>query len=110
MARPVGWTVFLLECADGTYFGGMTRNLEFELSQINISRRGVYFSAHPERVPAKVVFSETRLPFKEAYIKKTYLMEMNRRLRKKLVETGRWPLGRIMRKFVVDTDPLDMVK
>lgn len=102
-----GWTVYLLECADGSYLGGMTRSLKREVASINGTGLGIYFKKHPERLPVKPVFAETRLPFKEAYAKKMYLSEMTRRLRKKLIETKKWPMGGALRQYIFDTQVTD---
>ena len=89
LPRNLGWSVFLLECADGTYYGGMTRDMIKEMSKINVLRKG-YFKRYVGKVPAKIVFEDSNLPFREAFSKHSYLMEMNRRQRKKLIETKRW--------------------
>ena len=90
----IGWTIFLVECADGTYFKGLTRNLEQALHEIDSGRggkgRGRYFKHHPERFPVTLVFVERNLPFREAYAKSSYLGELNRKQRKKLVDTKKW--------------------
>jgi predicted GIY-YIG superfamily endonuclease len=82
-----------VECADGTYSTGFCSNLKKKLSSINIFQEGYYFSGHPERVPVKVVFKETGLPFKEAFSKSRYLKNMVRAQKIKLIETGKWPIG-----------------
>jgi len=78
-----------MECVDGTYYGGMTRDLEKETAEINVIKSG-YFFRHPEKAPVKVVFKDLNLPFREAFAKKCYLMDMNRRQRKKLIDTKKW--------------------
>ena len=97
----VGWTVFFVECADGTYFSGLCRNLRKKLWEID-NRQGLYFSKHPERLPVKVVFKEVQLPFREAYAKYKYMKEMNRKLKKKLIGTGQWPLGGPLKRYLIE--------
>jgi predicted GIY-YIG superfamily endonuclease len=87
--KRLGWTVYLVECVDGTYHGGMARDLNKEMVEINVIKSG-YFNRHPDKTPAKVVFKDPNMPFREAFAKKCYLMDMNRRQRKKLVETQKW--------------------
>jgi putative endonuclease len=87
--KNIGWTVFIAECSDGTYYGGWTRDIVKELAEINVLKKG-YFIRHPERTPVKVVFEDNNLPFREAFSKYSYLMEMNRRVRKSLIETKKW--------------------
>jgi predicted GIY-YIG superfamily endonuclease len=87
------WSLYILECADGLYFTGMARNLVKEgLTSIDIPSN-VFFEGHPERFPLKLVFQENNVPFKEALAKFRYMRKMNRKLKKKLIETKRWPMG-----------------
>ena len=91
--KKITWVIFIVRCKDGTYYGGMTRNLKKELLLINVFRKGFYFNTHPERVPVELMYKE-RAPFKEANAKYTYLRDdMNQRLKKKLIATKVWPYG-----------------
>lgn len=96
--KKITWTIFIVKCADGTYFGGLTQNLEEELIFINDFRRGYYFNTHPERVPVKLQYEE-HVPFREATAKSQYLKKMNRRLKKKLIATHEWPYGGAWKEF-----------
>jgi predicted GIY-YIG superfamily endonuclease len=87
--KRMGWTVYLVECIDGTYHGGMTRDLEKEMVEMNVFKSG-YFCRHLDKIPVKIVFKDPNLPFREAFAKKCYLIDMNRRQRKKLIETQKW--------------------
>ncbi len=96
-----GYTVFIVQCADGSYFSGMCRELKSRLNEINKEMKGgSYFTAHPERLPVKPVFSENNLIFKEAYFKTRYLRTLTRRYRERLIKTGRWPLGKMLRTLL----------
>lgn len=99
-AKFIGWTLFIVECADKTYYTGMTRDLNKALIEINILREGIYFNKHPERIPVEVVFAEKNVPFKEAYAKYQYLREMNRYLREKLIRTKKWPFGGPWKEYI----------
>ena len=89
--RNIGWSVYIVECKDKSYFAGMTRNLKKELARINVLKKGRYFNAsHPERVPVTVVFEEKNVPFREAYAKFSYLKGLNRVQREKLIRTKKW--------------------
>lgn len=89
----IGWTLYIVECADKSYHTGITRDIRAALAEINILRKGLFFNKHPERIPVKVVFQENEVPFKEAYAKFKYLRKMNRYLRNKLINTKKWPIG-----------------
>jgi predicted GIY-YIG superfamily endonuclease len=96
----VGWTVFFLECMDKTLYAGMTRNLEKELIEIRIFRKGVYFGKHPDRLPVTVVFKEMNLTFKEAHAKLKFMRKMNKTMKNRLIETKKWPIGGSLKKLI----------
>lgn len=96
----LGWALFIVECADKTFYTGMTHNLKKALIEINIFRKGIYFSKHPERLPVKIIFKEMNVPFKEAYAKLLYMRKMNRYLKKKLIKTKKWPMGGSWKKYL----------
>ena len=87
--KRMGWTVYLVECIDGTYHGGMARDLEKEMVEINVIKSGWFFR-HQDKTPVKVVFQDPNLPFREAFAKKCYLIDMNRRQRRKLIQSQKW--------------------
>jgi predicted GIY-YIG superfamily endonuclease len=94
-----GYSVFLVLCANGSYYSGMCDNLNKKIKQIN-ARLEPYFKSHPERVPVTVVFHEDHVPFKEAYVKHRYLRSLTKRHRVKMAKTGKWPLGKEIRIFL----------
>lgn len=95
-----GWTLYIVECADGTYHTGMTRNMRRALYEMQVLRRGRHFKSHPERLPVRTVYKEDRVPFREAYAKFQYMRKMNRYLREKLITTKKWPMGGEYKEFV----------
>jgi putative endonuclease len=97
--RIIGWSVFIVECGDGTYFSGMCRDLDKKIEGIN-NQKGVYFSKHPERVPVELVFSETELVFQEAYAKHKYMQRMNRKQKKRVIG-GTWPMGGPWKAYLI---------
>lgn len=93
--------MYILECADKSYFVGITRNLRRTVADMNVLRKNIYFSKHPERVPAVAAFEEKRLKFREAYAKWQYLREMNRLQRRNLIRTKRWPIGGALLDYIL---------
>jgi putative endonuclease len=85
----VGWSVFLTECSDGSYYCGWARDVEKEINELNVMKKG-YFRRNPDKTPIKIVFRDNNLPFREAFAKYHYLREMNRCMRKRLVKTQKW--------------------
>jgi len=56
----------------------------------------------PERFPVRVGFKESKLSFREAYIKCKYLRKLNRIYRKKLMETKIWPAGKLLEPLILE--------
>jgi predicted GIY-YIG superfamily endonuclease len=88
------------ECANGVLATGFCSNFKKRMADINIFRETPYFKHFPEAIPAKVVFKETGLTFKEAYSKSRYLKNMVKRLKINLIKTGRWPIGGAFREYL----------
>ena len=108
--RGIGWSVFLVKCADGSYYGGMTRNMKKELVLMNTPAHGSspwYFKSFPKKAPVDLVFEERHVPFREAFAKKSYLMEMNRTQRDALIRTKSWPAGWLLFSRGVREEPKD---
>jgi len=97
----IGWTVYILDCADNTYFAGMSRSFLLQNALNNIKMlKGKYFKGHPERLPVKITFEEKGLPFREALAKFDYLKLMNRRQRARLIATNKWYIGGPWREYL----------
>lgn len=91
--------MFILECADGSFFSAMSSNFRGKMWRIN-SGLMVYFKDRSKRLPVKVIYKEKGLPFKEAYAKFRCLKTMNRKQKVKLIEKGTWPLGGTWKQYV----------
>lgn len=97
--NPKGHIVFILEGADGSYYTGMCEDLSLVLKQVADGK--IRHFRKPSRFPVKVVFQETQLPFKEAYIKFKYLRQANRVYRKKIIDTKCWPAGKLLQPLIL---------
>lgn len=98
--KNIGWTIFFLKCADDTLYAAMTRNLEKELIEIRVFRKGLYFGKHPDRLPVVVVFKEENLIFKEAHAKLKFMRKMNKTMKRRLIETKKWPIGGSLKEYI----------
>ena len=96
-----GWTIYILECANGSYYSDMSRNLKLDLEAIE-NGGFWYFRKNKGLTPVKVVYKEPRVPFKEAWAKHTYLRMMTKLQRSKLIKTKKWPLGGAWKRFLLD--------
>ena len=98
--HPQGHIVYILEGADGSYFTGMCSSMKEELKRIANGK--IRHFKKPERFPVTVVFKEDHLPFQEALLKFKYLRSMNRLLRKKLIDTKKWPAGKMLEPLILE--------
>ena len=48
------WFLYILQCADGTYYTGVTTNIKRRLNEHNTSKRGAKYTK--TRRPVKVVY------------------------------------------------------
>ena len=94
-----GYTVFLVKCADGSYYSGMCKNLDKKVVEINNRLEG-YFMSRPQLVPVTVVFQDDQVPFLEAYAKHRHLRSMTKRHRERLIKTSKWPKSKGIGKYL----------
>lgn len=68
-----GYYVYILECADGTYYTGMTNNMDRRMTE---HENGINENAYTfSRRPVKLVFAEK-------YLSVRYAFEMERKIKK----------------------------
>ena len=88
--KNIGWYVYLVECADGAFVGGIARDLKKEIEQINKEGKYRYYKKYEGKLPVKIIYYESDLSFREAYAKFSYLKCMNRRQRLMLLKKKRF--------------------
>ena len=83
------WCVYVLECSDGTYYTGITNDLERRLYHHSIGSGAKYTRSRLPVVPRMVEAHEDRSAAlrREAQIKK-----LTRREKELLVESKRWSI------------------
>ncbi|MFZ5859074.1 MAG: GIY-YIG nuclease family protein [Chloroflexota bacterium] len=75
--------MYILECADGSYYVGSTKNLEQRLSQHQSGKGAKYTSG---RLPIKLVYSEEYSRVSEAYAREKQVQNWSRAKRKALID------------------------
>jgi putative endonuclease len=75
--------VYILECADGTYYTGYTTDLERRVSVHNKGKGARYTRG---RLPVAIVFSEAYATKSEALRREAEIKRMTRREKRELVE------------------------
>ncbi|OIP77505.1 MAG: endonuclease [Parcubacteria group bacterium CG2_30_44_11] len=73
------YVVYMLECADGTYYIGVTRDLNRRLSEHNEGKKGAKYTK--VRRPVRVVYSELAID-RSAALKREYALRQLTRVQK----------------------------
>lgn len=68
--------VYILECADKTFYIGSTNNLEKRLFEHNNSKNGAHYTKI--RRPVKLVYKETFSTYKESRAREAEIKRMTR--------------------------------
>ena len=75
--------VYILECADGSYYTGSTWNIEVRVSQHMTGAGGKYTSLHQ---PVNLVYSEEYDRMDEAYAREKQIQGWSRKKKKALID------------------------
>jgi len=78
----MSYFVYILECADGTFYTGYTNNLEKRLYAHNNSKSGAHYTKI--RRPVKLKYSET-FKTKSEVLKREFLIKKNSRIEKEML-------------------------
>jgi len=73
------YVVYMLECGDGTYYIGVTRDLNRRLSEHNEGKKGAKYTK--VRRPVRVVYSELAID-RSAALKREYALRQLTRVQK----------------------------
>lgn len=80
------WTVYMLCCADGSFYTGITTDLDRRLREHNTGNR--LASAYTRsRRPVRVVYQETRPGRSAAQKREAQLKQLSREEKQKLLQT-----------------------
>lgn len=83
----MGFWVYILRCADGSYYTGHTDNLEMRLAEHETGEGGRYTSA---RLPVALVFSQECSSRREALAREQQIKRWSR-MKKEAMMRGDWP-------------------
>ena len=78
------WWVYIVECADGTYYTGITTDVQRRLSEHNYSFRSAKYTR--SRRPVSLVYSEEALNRSEASKREYKIKKLSRQKKFKLIE------------------------
>jgi putative endonuclease len=74
--------MYILECADGTYYTGSTKNLEVRLAQ---HQSGLGANHTKKRLPVKLVCFEEYLRIDDAYVREKQVQGWNRKKKSAII-------------------------
>ena len=95
--------MYILECSDGSYYVGSTRDLEYRLSE-HQSGKGAKFTSR--RLPVKLVYSEEYERVVDAYTREKQVQNWSRAKREALVNGNQEELPKLAKKKFKKKDPL----
>ncbi|MEJ2604571.1 MAG: GIY-YIG nuclease family protein [Gammaproteobacteria bacterium] len=81
-----GWQVYLLRCADGSLYAGITTDIERRLAEHNAGRGARYTRS---RLPAELVYSEAVADRGAAQRREHAIRRLSRAEKQRLTRAGR---------------------
>jgi putative endonuclease len=87
--------VYILECSDGTYYVGSTKDLEYRISEYQ-GGKGVKYTSR--RLPIKLVYSEEYERVADAYTREKQVQNWSRAKREALINGNQESLPKLAKK------------
>lgn len=91
--------MYILECSDGTYYTGSTKNLELRLQQ-HQDGKGENYTA--KRLPVKLVYYETYSRIDEAFYREKQVQGWSRKKKEALMKGEAHLLPKFAKKIFMD--------
>ena len=96
------WKVYILCCSDGTYYTGITTDIDRRLEEHNSGKGAKYTRSRTPVVLEECKSFETR---SEATKEEIRIKKLTRVNKEKLI--GEWRVARLREEYVIDPDELD---
>ncbi len=103
--RYEAWHVYILRCADNSYYTGIAKNVEARVHAHNLGRGAAYTRAHR---PVQVVYREKKLSRVAALLREIAIKRLTRVEKIRLVLRGR-PFKTKLRKKSKNQTPWDII-
>ncbi|MEE9273545.1 MAG: GIY-YIG nuclease family protein [Robiginitomaculum sp.] len=78
------WTVYIVHCQDGTYYTGITNDVDKRIATHNIGKGAKYTMA---RRPVRLVYTEAAQNRSEATKRERCIKRLNRTQKERLIHT-----------------------
>lgn len=95
--------MYILECSDGSYYVGSTKDLEYRLSEHQAGKGAKYTS---RRLPVKLVCSEEYERVVDAYTREKQVQNWSRAKREALINNNQEALPKLAKKVFNKNNPL----
>ena len=99
------WFVYILRCADGTYYRGIAKNVDARVAKHNSGRGAAYTRA---RRPVEVVYRERKFSRVTALLREIAIKRLARDRKTRLIRRGR-PCPPGPKRRVPPKDPWDII-
>ena len=95
--------MYVLECSDGSYYVGSTKDIEYRLSEHQEGKGAKYTS---RRLPVKLAYSEEYERVSDAYAREKQVQNWSRAKREALINGNREMLPALAKKVFNKNKPL----
>lgn len=77
------WVVYILECSDGTFYTGISNNVEARVNTHNASKGAKYTKS---RLPVTLVFQENTFNKSESLRREIEIKKLTRKKKRELID------------------------
>ncbi len=95
--------MYILQCSDGTYYVGSTKDLEYRFSEHQAGKGAKHTS---RRLPIKLVYSEEYERVVDAYIREKQVQNWSRAKRAALINGNPEMLPGLAKKIFIKNNPV----
>ena len=84
----MSWAVYILECSDGSFYTGISNNVEARINTHNASKGAKYTKS---RLPVTLVFQENTFNKSESLRREIEIKKLTRKKKRELIDTSNFP-------------------
>ncbi|MDB3880754.1 GIY-YIG nuclease family protein [Gammaproteobacteria bacterium] len=84
----MSWAVYILECSDGSFYTGISNNVEARINTHNASKGAKYTKS---RLPVTLVFQENTFNKSESLRREIEIKKLTRKKKRELIDTFNFP-------------------
>ena len=82
------WVVYILECSDGSFYTGISNNVEARINTHNASKGAKYTKS---RLPVTLVFQENTFNKSESLRREIEIKKLTRKKKRELIDAFNFP-------------------